>query len=180
MKLGIDLDGVVSDYQTYFLESFNERFGTNYILQDWKDYSFIPEGFTKEAFWKMIEEHAKIGAWRYLSPIEGAIEGITTLSQHNSIHLISHKLEEAKADTITWLSEHKIPYDSISFTLDKSRMAYILGIDIMIEDSYKNAVEVASTGIETLLFDRPWNREETTTPLIQRVQNWKEIVDICQ
>lgn len=180
-KIGLDLDGVVTDYQTYFIESFNDRFNTDFTIDDWKDYYFTPRinGFKvrEESFWKLIDYHVEIGAWKYLNPIEGALEGIKKLNENNSIHIITHKKGRSKQDTVYWLSVHNVDYDSISFTTQrKGHIAYTLGIDVMIEDSHKNVEDLASIGIESLLINRPWNQVKLTSPLIQRVNNWQEIV----
>ena len=177
-KLGIDMDGVICDYQSYFIDDFNNRFGSKYTLKDWKDYYFVKPGFGLEEFLNTIKGHSQTGVWRNLNPINKSIETINRLSENNSIHIITHKIGKAKEDTIYWLNSRNVTYDTISFTDKKARAGYVLELDVMIEDSIQNAVHMAGTGIMTLLYNRPWNQEKIDNHLIQRVHSWSQIEKI--
>jgi len=177
-KIGLDLDGVVCDFHTEWLKEINRVQGTNLILDDITEYEFTKSGLTKEELWNIIKRQAACEVFKFLKPIEGAIEGARKLAEKNTLHILTHRLGRAKEDAVYWLNHHKIPFESISFTKNKGRVSYLLGLDIAIEDTFKNSIDLANYGIETLLLDRPYNRQTIETPLIQRVYNWKEIVDI--
>jgi len=179
VKIGIDLDGVVFDYQAYFIDEFNTNNGTNFTKADWTDHYFSKTGLSPQAFWAIVKEHSDTEAFKYLTPIEGAREGIRELHRKNSIHIITHRIGHAQEDAVYSLNANNIPYESISFTASKGKMCYILGIDVAIDDVYEKCEDMAKYGIETLLMDWPWNQCETI-PLIQRVNNWSEIVDILK
>ena len=50
---------------------------------------------------------------------------------------------------------------------------------MIIDDGLHNALDAVEHGIECILIDKPWNRSlEATHPLIYRVQDWKEIIDV--
>ena len=177
MKLGLDLDGVVIDYHSWFIEDFNAKNGTNLTLQDWTDYEFTKSGKNLKDIWDIIQKHSITGGFIHPKEIPGAIHAIRQLSDKYTIHIITYRLNHSRQDAITWLDRYRVPFDSISFTKDKAKMAYILGCDIMIEDDLKNARAVANIGIETLLYDRPYNQSDIE-PLIQRVKSWDEILNI--
>lgn len=56
-----------------------------------------------------------------------------------------------------------------------------LGVEVLIDDNPRYALECAEHGIEVLLFDLhgnyPWSKTEQgpTHPLITRVHNWSEV-----
>jgi len=178
MKLGIDLDGVVVDFHRWFIEDFNDRNHTNLTLADWTDYEFTNAGFNRDSINEYILNQAKKGEFILPGEIPNASETLQKLHKKNSIHVITYRSDRAKESAITWLEARGVPYDSISFTKDKARIAYLLNIDVMIEDDVNQSKAVAGVGIETLLYDRPYNQSVQSVPLIQRVKNWDEILNI--
>lgn len=179
-KIGIDLDGVIVDFHQYFIEDFNRRNSSNLTIEDWTDYQFSKAGFTQDSLNDYIVKMSMRGEFIHPKPMKDAVQSVNQLHDKNSIHIISYRNGRAKESAIAWLERWDIKYDSISFTKDKARLAYLLNCDLMIEDDPKNCQSVATIGIETLLFDRPYNRQLEDFPLITRVNNWKEILEICQ
>ena len=181
-RLGIDLDGVVADYHSYLINDINRSNinGKTFTLEDWTDYSFSKAFKYPKDLQNIVDKHSLGGEFIYVEPIEGAIDAIKELDIKNSIHIITGRTGKAKESSIAWLEKYNIPYDSITFTLNKARAAYILNCDLMIEDDAKQSMSIADAGIEVLLFNKPWNRQLENIPLIIRVNNWKEIVDILK
>lgn len=62
--------------------------------------------------------------------------------------------EVSEAATYDWLAEHKVPYDELHFSPDKT----VVPTDIFIEDKLQNYDALTAAGTECWLINRPWNR----------------------
>lgn len=59
---------------------------------------------------------------------------------------------------------------------EKSELCYDYWIEIMVEDNYDYAIELAENGIKTYLLEKPWNTwQEVNHENIIRVKSWDEI-----
>ena len=183
MKIGIDIDNVISN--------FNDTLLTEYLLHDKelrnsgiinKNADYIRKGMfdwnedEETNFYKNnIERIAK-----KLGVIEGAKEYIDKL--HDDGHIIciitgrdNGEYTEPYNMTKKWLEDNNIYYDNLILTdaYDKSaktKQCLEHNIDIMIDDSVRICSDCIENGITTILMDTPYNKYSN----IQRVKSWKE------
>ena len=183
MKIGIDIDNVISN--------FNDTLLTEYLLHDKelrnsgiinKNADYIRKGLfdwnenEETNFYKNnIERIAK-----KLGVIEGAKEYIDKL--HDDGHIIyiitgrdNGEYTEPYNMTKKWLEDNNIYYDDLILTdaydkHAKTKQCLEHNIDIMIDDSVSICSDCVENGITTILMDTPYNRYSN----IQRVKSWKE------
>lgn len=183
MKIGIDIDNVISN--------FNDTLLTEYLLHDKelrnsgiinKNADYIRKGMfdwnenEETNFYKNnIERIAK-----KLGVIEGAKEYIDKL--HDDGHIIciitgrdNGEYTEPYSMTKKWLEDNNIYYDDLILTdaydkHAKTKQCLEHNIDIMIDDSVSICSDCVENGITTILMDTPYNRYSN----IQRVKSWKE------
>ena len=183
MKIGIDIDNVISN--------FNDTLLTEYLLHDKelrnsgiinKNADYIRKGMfdwnenEETNFYKNnIERIAK-----KLGVIECAKEYIDKL--HDDGHIIciitgrdNGEYTEPYNMTKKWLEDNNIYYDNLILTdaYDKSaktKQCLEHNIDIMIDDSVRICSDCIENGITTILMDTPYNKYSN----IQRVKSWKE------
>ena len=183
MKIGIDIDNVISN--------FNDTLLTEYLLHDKelrnsgiinKNADYIRKGMfdwnedEEINFYKNnIERIAK-----KLGVIEGAKEYIDKL--HDDGHIIciitgrdNGEYTEPYNMTKKWLEDNNIYYDDLILTdaydkHAKTKQCLEHNIDIMIDDSVSICSDCVENGITTILMDTPYNRYSN----IQRVKSWKE------
>ena len=183
MKIGIDIDNVISN--------FNDTLLTEYLLHDKelrnsgiinKNADYIRKGMfdwnenEETNFYKNnIERIAK-----KLGVIEGAKEYIDKL--HDDGHIIciitgrdNGEYTEPYNMTKKWLEDNNIYYDNLILTdaydkHAKTKQCLEHNIDIMIDDSVSICSDCVENGITTILMDTPYNRYSN----IQRVKSWKE------
>ena len=184
MKIGIDIDNVISN--------FNDTLLTEYLLHDKelrnsgiinKNADYIRKGMfdwnedEETNFYKNnIERIAK-----KLGVIEGTKEYMDKL--HDDGHIIciitgrdNGEYTEPYNMTKKWLEDNNIYYDNLILTdaydkHAKTKECLEHNIDIMIDDSVRICSDCIENGITTILMDTPYNKYSN----IQRVKSWKEI-----
>lgn len=84
-------------------------------------------------------------------------------------------IEDCYKLTKKWLDEKNVEYDMI-IAGDKRKSDYAdsLKFDLFIDDSIKNCTKVSEKGIDVLLFDTKYNRDNKD---FKRVKNWQEIYE---
>jgi len=179
VRIGVDIDGVVSDSYPAWLQELNQHFGKNITVIDdyamhlvfdvtWEDMNNFFAGNVERLF--MMAE-----------PVSGALEGIQTLLKegHEVIYITARTLEE-KDVTVRWLTMHGIPHEHerVLFTGFKSKVDLVKqwGIEAFIEDYQVNATMIAESGVPVFLLDTSYNQVDLSDG-ITRCQSWNEILE---
>lgn len=187
MLIGVDLDGVLVDFMSSFLNYYNHVYGTNltrdqiYTYDLWKIF-----GETREKAIQKISDFYKTHHFNSLEPIQDSIEAIDTLKQNHDLVVITSRHNDIIEGTKRWLEKYfpnkfSEVYLTNQYSLDedyrrKSDICLDLGINVLIEDSLDYAKEcIPKTRV--LLFDQPWNQSQKLPESITRVKSWKEILD---
>lgn len=169
MRIGIDIDNVISNFNETLLNEYIEHDKTlrntgiidnNAYIRKMFDWSEEEEN----TFYKdNIEKIAK-----KLNIIDGAKEYIDKIkSEGNSIYIITGRDNGEYSDPIgmtkEWLAKFDVYYDELLFTnaYEKKGKAEIClknKIDIMIDDSISMCTNCISSGIKTFIMDTEYNR----------------------
>lgn len=186
MKIGIDLDQVVADSLPLIKEFTLKRTGKILIDEDYHNKSF-------RAIWDLSPEEANRiememyqQKWIYKAkPINGAKDSLTLLSMNYDLYIITARPILLKEETTRWINETIFPFDEnkIIFSSEehknnkgtKAEICSRIGVELIVEDSGKNALSCAEIGISCLLFDNPWNLNFSHEK-IHRVYSWDEAV----
>lgn len=186
MRIGIDIDNVISNFDEELLKEFfihDKKLRNTGIINKNK---YITKGmfdWSKEEkddfYYNNIERIAK-----NLTVIDKAQEYIKKLRENGyEIYIISGRDNGEYSNpykmTSDWLDKYKIEYDKLILTnaynsLEKAKICLDNDIRIMIDDSARILLEVHKAKIKALLMHTPYNRDEK---LLTRVHNWKEIYE---
>ncbi len=183
MKIGIDIDGVILDYErvlkTYgdlydFIElkkdgiiNRNEHYLRN--RYDWTDEERMK--FVNKYFLKLSKQ---------TSLIPGAKDGIDMLQKEgNELIIISARggmIEEMKDVAIEKFNEEGISFNKYHWKQDdKLEVAKKEKIDVMIDDSYDVCKKLSSNGIKTIYFRDKEMKVLEQNENLKEVSNWGEI-----
>lgn len=186
MRIGIDLDGVitdiarfVADYGTKFCYENNIEFKLN--AGEYDEAKAL--GISYEDAEKFWNEYLPYYAMKY-NAREFAREVIAKLKETNEIYIITARNEDGlppesyghmQEMVVNWLKHQNIAYDKIIFTKG-SKLPYCLenNIDVMIEDSPRNILDISSK-VPVLCFDNQYN-EKMDGENITRVYSWYDIL----
>lgn len=166
-----DLDDVICD-----LSSWREELG----FQDERKLSASQLLTAKEA---MKSQFYEGGRFVELLPISGAADCLRLLRERGiKIAIITARpqwqFKRLRSDTVAWFEIHDIPFDLLIFNRNKVEAIHE-NISpawpiLFVEDTEKNARDLAESGVKVLLFSQPHN-EGVSIPGVQRVANWNEI-----
>lgn len=185
MRIGIDIDNVISNFDDELLKEYLKHDKTlrntgiinenaDYITRGMFDWSEEEES----SFYKQnIERIAK-----NLKLIQGAKKYIDKLKQDgNEIYIITGRdngeYTNPRAMTEKWLADNGIIYDKLIFTnaYDKQAKADECkknNIDVMIDDSTATCINIKSEGTRVLLMNTRFNQKNKE---LERVSSWEEI-----
>ena len=186
MRIGIDIDGVLTDLAR-FVSDYGIKFcydnNIEYKIKDDSYYESEALGISLENAEKFWNKYLPYYATEY-GPREFAAEVIKKLKTNNEIYIITARNEEGLPKEVygkmqslvkEWLAKNQIEYDKLIFTVG-SKLPYCLenGIDIMVEDSPRNLTDIGAK-IPVLCFDNPYNRK-IEGKNITRVHSWYDIL----
>ncbi len=175
MKIGIDIDGVLTDISRFYLDygakfAFENNLGkiANPNGYEIEEILNLEEGIHKR-FWKEYDEY-------YIKKIytrEFAPEIIKNLKIENEIHIITARNPREEEWTKNWLKENNIKYDKLTFTDKKLEYCKENNIDLMIEDNIENILSISKI-IPVICFDTRYNKN-CKGKNITRCYSWYDI-----
>jgi 5'(3')-deoxyribonucleotidase len=138
MRLGIDLDGVVADFDGGWMSRYHEEFGSDPRLfhaepgapeMVWDGLHHGTHFPDMNTFWEWVHQRH---LFRHLDPMPGAPEALTKLaSDGHEIVILTAKPDRAVPDTLHWIADLALPTREIHFIHDKHRVA----CDVYLDDS---------------------------------------------
>jgi 5'(3')-deoxyribonucleotidase len=179
MRIGLDADGCFYDFRQATVDYLVEFHGfKREDLPLGSEWSYNTKwGMEDKEFYRLVAKGIDAGQiFRVGEPTEGFVKAINWLRKKgHTIHICTFRTI-AKLDivnTVGWLQEHKVKYDSITFSQDKT----ILDVDVFLEDKPANFYALEEAGIRSFLFDQPYNQDVDTA---FRVHSWADFAKLIQ
>jgi uncharacterized HAD superfamily protein len=158
-KIGLDIDGVICDWQGAWCRKFG------YNTPEYWNFSYN----NKEHFGSFNKEELKEF---YLNIPPLVDPSNLPFEPHCYITARSVPVELTKE----WLQKHGFPTSpvhSIGWGESKVDAAKKAGIDIFVDDSYENFVELNKNGVCCFLYEAPWNKRYNVG--FKRIKSLKEL-----
>lgn len=191
MRIGIDIDGVLTDMERWQLD-----YGSKYYYEKYNKKIANPKGYdTSEVFDVSIEaenkwwfdeirEYMKEPARKFAGEVINKLK-----DEGNEIYIITARssdltytditTEEMQEGVRTWLKDNGIIYDNLIFSPeDKLEICLENKIDLMIEDRPANINQI-STKIPVICYNAGYN-ENCIGENITRCYSWYDIYDKCK
>jgi hypothetical protein len=179
MRVGIDLDGVLFNFSESlyrYLKDVHPDKAPRYYTEDGMRWNFFEDwGLSLAEFL----EHCNAAAdARYLFAgptrpwAKDALEYLAV--RGHSLHIVTDRRfgttpKVSEDITREWLYQHGIPYDSLTFSADKT----VVPTDVFIEDKPANYDALWHAGTKCYMVTRPWNQDHPV-PDVYRVSNVSE------
>lgn len=175
MVIAVDVDDVICNLQEVVIDIFNKKFGSNYTLDDFKEYDIMNILTTQDAM-VMKEMYGMSGLYDKVKPIPGAQEALEKLiNLGHQVYLVTAAIPETYGEKVAFIKRF-FPYiDDGHIVAMKHK--YMFKCDVMVEDNLQALL--AKPYYHRICFDRPWNRAiNDWTYDIHRCKNWNEVVEV--
>jgi 5'(3')-deoxyribonucleotidase len=178
MRLGIDLDGVVADFNAGWTQRYNKDFGaalTPGMVRTWDVFLDLTHFDSNAEFWEWARNGDGPGLFRDLPVYPGAIDVLTRLSRNHKIVIITTKPRWANAETFAWIAENDIPTREVHITGRK----WEVDCDVYLDDGPHNleSLVLERPDRTTCRFVRPWNNPVQGTVDIDSWDTFEALVD---
>jgi 5'(3')-deoxyribonucleotidase len=178
MRLGIDLDGVVADFNQGWVDRYNRDFGASVKVEEIVEWD-APVGLTHframSEFWEWARTCGEgKSVFRPLLPYPSAVEALTELERDgHEIVILTTKPQFAIQDTYEWLAEHRVPASEVHIVTDKTTVA----CDFYVDDADHNLASLVAARPAAMVcrYVRPWNHPH---PGAIDVVDWQGIKDV--
>lgn len=177
MRIGVDLDGVCYDFAASFRQYLDLK-GNKLDFPAPTRWEFYEDwGFSLDEFVGLCHAGVDAGVvFKHGAPHKGTREALRALHRAgHTIHIITDRsfgsAGASKRATREWLQFNQLPYDTLTFSNDKT----VVPTDFMIDDKLQNYDALERAGCNVYLLDRPWNQDEGTR---RRVFSWDEFLAV--
>lgn len=183
MKIGCDWDDVIVNYMGKFCDFYNQRYRTNFSIQDFKSHNIwetIGGSRFRAVLLVNLFYYSKL--FDKIQLMDGAREAIKGLSKNNSLSIITARFNHFRKKTEREIKRNfdgsieNVFYTGFCNPFGKRDLCKKERIELLIEDNKHYAVSCADEGINVFLFDKPWNQNVEHKNII-RVYNWSEILE---
>lgn len=185
MRIGVDMDGVLADFDKGWIDRWNQDHGTEFEYKNCDHWDALTSltNVSYDEWWEWAQsKHEDL--FLNLDPLPGAVEGVQRLKKaEHDIVIITAKPRWAAGHPSAWLIEHDVPYDEIHVTSNKE---YVL-VDVLIDDALHNIegvytyASLLNIDVPLLLQHRPWpyvNRGVDSNFADYITTSWEQITKI--
>ena len=182
MRIGIDVDDtitnsykdIIKETANYYKVDYEELLSRNMKYSDFFNNNEFPNysTFAYERYKSIVSKvEVKEDAVRIINKLH---------DEGNEIIIITARhfgeYDDPYGLTLNYLSKNGIKFDKIiTNKLDKGEVCLEEKIDLFIDDGIENCKKVSDVGINVLLFDAVFNRDNNS---FKRVYNWNDIYNI--
>ena len=157
IRVGVDMDGVLADFNTGWMTRYNRDFGTELdasMVQQWDGLYRLTHFESMAEFWSWAQGDG-VSTFRHAPPLPGAIEGIQRIGQRHRVAIDSSKFEWAIPDSLAWLADHDVPAREVHFLWDKS----LAECDVYLDDAPHQLRELREKVPDATIcrMVHPWN-----------------------
>jgi len=159
MRLGIDLDGVVAQFNKGWMQRHREQFGSDLdpaMVTSWDGLDRLAGFGSMSEFWTWFRNGDGPSWFRHLDTYPNAMDTIHRLRDAgHDIVILTHKFDWSIPDTFGWLSDIGMPSREVHILGDK----YRIECDVYLDDSPLVLPELVENrpAATVCRFVRPWN-----------------------
>lgn len=159
LRLGIDLDGVVADFNAGWIDRYNNDFGGALLPEHvdvWDAPTLLTHFTHMDEFWSWARTSGGgASIFRVLQPYHGAIAALQRLARRHRVVIVTTKPDFAVHDTFEWLAEHRVPTNEVHIVDEK----WTVPCDVYLDDADHNLAALRAKRPDAVVcrYVRPWN-----------------------
>lgn len=188
MLIAIDIDAVLADFLSMFLQYRNDTYKTSFKREDFYTYEWYKVfAEPKDAMYKILYDFFNSEYLTKVEPMPGAIAGVNRLKREHRLDVVTSRPKIITEATFKWI--HRFFPNVFSGVYFSNQPAYNsygprkgeicidIGADLFIDDQFGYGKECVEAGILTFLYDSPWNQSVQLPDHMIRVKSWGDITD---
>ena len=191
MRIGVDIDEVLADFNASFIEYCNRRFGKVLKREDFvsSNYSNFLEKTAEETI-EIVDDFYQSVYFEKIIPLFDSVNAISYLSHLNKLFVVTSRPDFLISSTKKWVYDNfgnnflGIFHSSNHYTnrqncgKSKVEICRNLNVDLLIDDSLDYTIQCSKAGMDSLLFGNyPWNQNGRLPMNIHRVKDWQEVLE---
>ncbi|MFO7881224.1 MAG: hypothetical protein R6U52_01645 [Kosmotogaceae bacterium] len=169
MRIMIDMDDVLTDFNKAFLQVAHEMYGTplKVEIKEWDFWKNVPD--------LSLEKEEKV--WEKLTNTENFYETLPLYATEEDLKRLAAILKEGKHDiyfitsrfpikgrsvqaqTQRWLEKHLGVSGAVIVSSNKGELCRVLGVEAAVDDAPHHINNLIDHGINTYILDWPYNRD---------------------
>ncbi len=172
MIFACDIDGVVADLLTVWLQLYNKDYNDNlkkHQITDWDTTLFVKPECGNSIYsyldYKLL--------YTMVKAIPGAKNGIAELRKLGRVVFVTDSVLAQAGNKFSWLKEHEMITSKDDYVEAKDKSLILA--DFLIDDYVGNLSVFTGTPI---MFSQPWNAKYENFKY--RAQNWKQVIQIVK
>lgn len=178
MRIGLDIDGVVADWESNARRLLKEEFGVDLPIST--GWSSIFDSVPKEQWdWLWSESGGLHSLFLDCEPYPLAAYGVKLLREIGDVIIVTSVPRVSIEDRLDWLAYHRIFFDEFRVVDSMSEKSKVVPLcDVYIDDSPVVVEDILNhTNARMILWDRPWNRHVISANRgYYRVDNWDDAI----
>ena len=154
MRIGFDLDDVIYPFVSQIAKYACARIGHESLppATCWRFYE-TDWGLSRYEFERLFLDGIESGVvFGEGEPLPGTLDGLSAVkAAGHTVHIVSDRLVSPRAQELTpkWLAEHSVPYDTLTFSADKT----VVATDMFLDDRPENVKALRSAGVDAWVLD---------------------------
>ena len=175
MIIAIDMDNILCNLQEVVVNLFNERYSTNYTIDDFTDYD-VAQVLPKNEAILMKTMYGEDNLYSNIKPLPGAQNAIEKLiNAGHQVYVVSDVIPKTYSEKVEWLRFYFPQIDEAHIVAMKHK--HMFKCDVLIEDNMANLL--AAPYYHRICLNYPWNEQRKDWDWvheIHRCYNWTDIV----
>jgi uncharacterized protein len=177
LRVGVDMDGVLADFNTGWMTRYNDEFGTQLDASQvghWDGPSLLTHFGSMGEFWAWARGEGR-STFRDAPALPGAVDAVNRIAARHRLAIVSSKFPWAIPDSLAWLADHRVQAREVHFLWDKS----LARCDVYLDDATHVLRELlaAQPRATVCRMVRPWNEPVPGTVDIESWEAFEALVD---
>lgn len=189
IKIALDIDEVLAGFVSELNSFYNLFYGKKFKLRDYKfwDLNMI-WGVEREEALNALTSFYKSEYFFKIKPISYSQQALEILSKNNAeFFAVTSRPDYLKEETHYWIEKffpkkikkiiHTNQHFLKSSEISKLKVCKEENADILVEDNLHTALECSQNGLRVFLLNKPWNQNGNGLFGIERVRDWKNLLE---